>query len=156
MKLIVGLGNPGPKYSQTRHNTGRKIAESLVGEVESGHFYEPVGFYNTVGTEIADQLRFYKLTPQDLLIIHDELDLPFGEMRLQLGKASAGNHGVESIIAALNTNDFWRLRVGIGSRGDVPGDQYVIDRYSKVEENRLQQEIIPAAKELVKDWLKNA
>jgi PTH1 family peptidyl-tRNA hydrolase len=153
MKLIVGLGNPGEKYRLTRHNVGQRVIDSLVGEKMSAHLYKPKSLMNVCGSEIVEQLGFYKLTPKDLLVVHDELDLPFGELRLQFGRSSAGHHGVDSVIEALGTNAFWRLRVGIGPRGEVAGDQFVLERFSYVEEDKLEA-VIKEAREKIKEWLK--
>jgi|SRR5581483_6782662 len=152
MRLVVGLGNPGPQYTNTRHNIGSRLVDCLSDLGAATHFFKPESFMNECGPEIAEKLRFYKLSSDDLLVIHDELDLPFGEMRLQYGRSSAGHHGVDSIIGALGTEAFWRLRVGIGPRGEVPGDQFVLERFSNVEENKMA-EIANKAKEMVSDWL---
>lgn len=155
MKLIAGLGNPGDKYQKTRHNLGQMVIDSLVGEEIKARLYKPRSFMNLSGPEIAEQLRFYKLGPGDLLIIHDDLDLPFGEMRLHIGKSSAGHHGVDSIISELGTNAFWRLRLGVGPRGDTPGDQFVLEEFTPEERERLG-EIIKTAKEKTAIWLRTA
>lgn len=153
MKLIVGLGNPGEKYQETRHNIGQRVVDALVGEEVAARLYKPRSFMNLSGPEVAEQLRFHKINPADLLVIHDELDLPLGEVRLQHGRSSAGHHGVDSIIDELGTNAFWRLRIGIGPRGEVPGDQFVLERFNKVEEDKLKK-VIEEAKEKTKSWLK--
>lgn len=155
MRLIVGLGNPGEKYYQTRHNAGQLIVDELRLPEKEVRLYKPEEFMNNCGPEIAKQVNFYKLNFDDLLVIHDDLDLPFGEMRLQYGRSSAGHHGVDSVISALGTNKFWRLRIGIGPRGETPGDQFVLERWSKVEENDLGR-IIKEATAKVKSWLENA
>ena len=153
MKLIVGLGNPGPKYAPTRHNVGHHVVQAL-GEVgNSAKIHKTTVFMNSSGEEVARFVHFYKLTPQDLLVIHDDMDVPFGETRLQFGRSSAGHHGVDSIIDALGTNKFWRLRIGIGNRCSIPGDQFVIDRFSSVEEKELPQ-VIKEAAELARTWLR--
>lgn len=152
MKLIVGLGNPGEKYKFTRHNAGQLVLDALPVTSNSVKIYKPNSFMNECGPEIAEKLRFYKLGSSDLLVIHDDLDLPFGELRLHLARSSAGHHGVDSIISALGTNAFWRLRMGIGPRGEVPGDQFVLERFSKVEEKKVD-EVIIKARDLVLDWL---
>jgi PTH1 family peptidyl-tRNA hydrolase len=153
MKLIVGLGNPGEKYSNTRHNIGQRVVDSLVGQEVPARLYKPRSYMNLSGPEVAEQIRFHKLTPGDLLLIHDELDLPFGQLKLQFGRQSAGHHGVDSVIAELGTNAFWRLRIGVGPRGDVAGDKFVLQPFSKEEEISIENEIIPHAKEVVNDWI---
>lgn len=153
MKLITGLGNPGDKYQSTRHNLGHMVVDSLVGEEINARLYKPRAFMNLSGPEVAEQLSFHKLGPGDLLVIHDDLDLPYGEVRLQIGKSSAGHHGVDSIIEELGTNAFWRLRLGIGPRGDTPGDEFVLENFTPKERESLD-EIISRAKEKTIDWLK--
>lgn len=152
MKLIVGLGNPGPKYELSRHNLGSRVLGSLSQSDNLVKLFKPTTFMNSCGPEIFQQLKFYKLGAQDLLVIHDDLDLPFGELRLQQGISSAGHHGVDSVIEALGTNNFWRLRMGIGPRGEVPGDKFVLERFSKVEEKKVG-EFVKKARDLVLDWL---
>ena len=109
---------------------------------------------NSCGPEIAEKLHFYKLGTTDLLVIHDDLDLPFGELRLQQGRSSAGHHGVDSVIESLGTNNFWRLRMGIGPRGETPGDQFVLERWSSVEEKELDR-FVKEAVTKVQTWLKS-
>lgn len=152
VKLIAGLGNPGPKYEFTRHNLGSLVLGALPKPDNSVKLFKPTAFMNSCGPEISQQLKFYKLDTTNLLIIHDDLDLPFGELRLQLGRSSAGHHGVDSVIESLGTNNFWRLRMGIGPRGATPGDQFVLERWSSVEEKELTQ-VIQKAVVMVGKWL---
>lgn len=154
MRLIVGLGNPGEKYRYTRHNLGQRILDALPQSDNSVKLYKPSSIMNECGPEIAEKLGFYKLESSNLLVIHDDLDLSFGDLRLQLARSSAGHHGVDSVISALGTNFFWRLRAGIGPRGEVPGDQYVLERFSTVEENQLDL-LIKEATTKVQTWLKS-
>jgi peptidyl-tRNA hydrolase, PTH1 family len=153
MKLIVGLGNPGEKYQNTRHNFGQRVIDSLVGEDISVRLYKPRSFMNLSGPEVAEQIRFHKLNPNDLLVIHDELDLPFGETKLQFGRSSAGHHGVDSVIGELGTNAFWRLRLGVGPRSDIPGDKFVLEKFTREEEVKIPA-IIEKARSEVMSWLK--
>lgn len=153
MKLIVGLGNTGEKYEKTRHNFGHRVIDSLVGAEVKARLYKPRSLMNLSGPEVAEQLRFHKLTPSDLIVIHDDLDLPLGEVRLQVGRSSAGHHGVDSVISELGTNAFWRLRLGIGPRGEVPGDKFVLENFSSEEEDKIDA-VIATAKEKIIDWLK--
>lgn len=151
MKLIAGLGNPGPTYHETRHNAGfmvlDRLAESagiacdkkkfnaLYGEGswlgERVALLKPQTFMNLSGRSVAEALRFYKVSPDDLIVIHDELDLPFGQLRLKKGGGHGGHNGIRSIIAEIGTPDFVRLRVGIGrpERGSV--EKYVLAPFSR-------------------------
>ena len=136
--LIVGLGNPGAQYEQTRHNAGfwfvEAVARRLGGNFKSeGKFHgevcrlhlgseelwllKPMTFMNKSGQAIAALSRFYKIAPNAILVAHDELDLPPGDIRLKLGGGHGGHNGLRDTIAQLGTRDFQRLRIGIGHPG---------------------------------------
>ena len=143
MKLIVGLGNPGEKYESTRHNVGFMVLDHLLkdlepvnksnwskeeklksdifileykpkkGEMEKVILAKPLTYMNNSGMAVTLIARYYKISAADIWIVHDELDLPIGMMKIRFGGASAGHHGVESILASLKTDKFWRFRMGI-------------------------------------------
>lgn len=138
IRLIAGLGNPGPDYEQTRHNAGFwwvDEAARLLGanlQMERSHFgkvaranvqgrsvwlVEPQTFMNRSGQAVASVARFYKIAPQEVLVVHDELDLPPGEAKLKKGGGHAGHNGLRDIHAQLGSPDYWRLRIGIGHPG---------------------------------------
>jgi PTH1 family peptidyl-tRNA hydrolase len=134
MKLIVGLGNPGEKYKDTRHNVGFLVVDKLAHELGSSEtkwslsekhkaeiaktgdliLVKPQTFMNASGASVAALVSYYHLKPSDVWVIHDDLDLPLGKIRIRVGGASAGHHGVDSIIEALKTDTFTRFRLGIG------------------------------------------
>lgn len=136
-RLIVGLGNPGPKYDRTRHNIGFEIIDALaksypgvalvenkrfqglVGEFGHGKgrtiLLKPTTYMNNSGRSVRAALDWYKLDPATVLVIYDDMDLPTGKLRLRLSGGAGGHNGMKSIIAHLGTKDFPRLRVGIGS-----------------------------------------
>jgi PTH1 family peptidyl-tRNA hydrolase len=138
IRLLVGLGNPGPEYEATRHNAGfwwidevaRKLGATLVPD-RSYHglvarinrpagplwLLEPQTFMNLSGKSVAALARFFKIAPDEILVVHDELDLQPGQMKLKLGGSHAGHNGLKDIHAQLGTDDFWRLRLGIGHPG---------------------------------------
>ncbi|MDO9437300.1 aminoacyl-tRNA hydrolase [Hydrogenophaga sp.] len=139
IKLIAGLGNPGPEYEHTRHNAGfwwvdeaaRLLKVSL--QMERGHFglvarasvagqsvwlVEPQTFMNLSGKSVASVARFFKIAPEEVLVVHDELDLPPGEVKLKKGGGHAGHNGLRDIHGQLGSPDYWRLRVGIGHPGN--------------------------------------
>ena len=139
IKLLVGLGNPGPEYEHTRHNAGfwfideaaRRLGATL--QMERGHFglmartsvrgqalwlLEPQTFMNRSGQSVASLARFFKISPDEVLVVHDELDLPPGEAKLKSGGGHAGHNGLRDIHAQLGSGDYWRLRIGIGHPGD--------------------------------------
>ena len=138
IKLIVGLGNPGPEYEQTRHNAGfwwvdavaRQLKVSLQMERShagllaranvGGHtvwLLEPQTFMNVSGRSVGSIARFYKIAPEEVLVVHDELDLPPGEAKLKKGGGHAGHNGLRDIHAQIGA-DYWRLRIGIGHPGN--------------------------------------
>ena len=158
-RLIVGLGNPEEDYADTRHNLGfacvrelarrldvkidRKRWQSLVGRSEARGvwFVLPQTYMNLSGEAVARALRDTKLTPDQLWVVHDELDLPLCRLRIQRGRSGAGHNGVLSIITALGTKDFARFRVGIGRpshRSSDVGVRYVLGRFTKAESEKLK------------------
>jgi len=148
MKLIVGLGNPGLQYERTRHNVGFRVVDRLaekwglkwserrakavlaVGTVgiEKIVLVKPLTFMNLSGESVGELARWYKVTPEDVLIIYDELDLPTGKVRLRARGSAAGHNGMRDIIAKLHTSDFPRLRVGIGhpKHSHIEGRDHVL------------------------------
>ncbi len=149
VKLIVGLGNPGPKYQWTRHNAGfmvldrlshlagiavtRKSFSGLCGEGkwqgERLVLLKPQTFMNLSGRSVAEALRFYKLSVEDLIVIHDDLDIPFGRVKLKEDGGHAGHNGLRSLSQELGSGAFLRVRVGIGRpvHGDVAN--YVLSNF---------------------------
>ena len=138
IKLLVGLGNPGPEYEDTRHNAGfwfidavaRDLRVTLVPErsyhglvartsFKGQHVWllEPQTFMNVSGKSVAALARFFKIQPEEILVAHDELDLPPGQVKLKFGGGHAGQNGLRDIHAQLGTGDYWRLRIGIGHPG---------------------------------------
>lgn len=137
--LVVGLGNPGARYRDTRHNLGRRAVELIADELGgswrsrwNGRVSElrdsderlallvPETFMNESGRSVAPALRFYKLPPERLVVVHDELDLELGDVRAKQGGGLAGHNGLRSLAEAIGTQDFLRVRIGIGrpERGD--------------------------------------
>ena len=157
MKVIVGLGNPGEKYVKNRHNVGFIILDKWVkdrglewkfekkfnAEVASGGkllFIKPQTFMNSSGEAVSKILNFYKIPPENLLVVHDDVDLQIGTTKRQIGRGSAGHKGVESIIEdALGTPQFWRLRVGVGKSPDpkIITDDWVLMDLSEQEIKNL-------------------
>jgi len=138
IKLLVGLGNPGEKYTTTRHNAGFWWIDEVAAQTNSklaldAKFFgvagklaskadtwllKPTTFMNASGKSVAALANYYKITPAEILVIHDELDLPAGGLKLKVGGGHGGHNGLKDIAAALGTKDFWRLRLGIGHPGD--------------------------------------
>lgn len=143
-RLVVGLGNPGPEYEATRHNVGfwfvDRLAESLrVSLAPQAKFFgkaaragelwllQPTTFMNRSGQAVAALANFYKISPAEILVVHDELDLPPGGIRLKQGGGNGGHNGLKDIQARLGTPDFWRLRLGIGHPRTLNLAQQVVD-----------------------------
>ena len=153
MLLLVGLGNPGPKYEQNRHNIGFMAVDEIVRrhsfasfkakfqgliaygtlEGDKGLVLKPTTFMNESGRSVGEAMRFYKLSPNDVVVLHDELDLAFGKVRARAGGGLAGHNGLRSIAQYIGP-DFRRVRIGIGHPGDkrrVHG--HVLSDFSKSE-----------------------
>ena len=166
VSLIVGLRNPGSSYHGTRHNLGAEVIEAIapgqrlkrarlgiradVAEVRLGDartlIAVPRTFMNQAGTAVQPLARYYGVGLDDLLIVHDDIDLPFGKIRVQLGGGEGGHNGVRSVVGSLDTKDFWRLKVGVGrppQRVD-PAD-YVLERFNKAERVEMDDVIMRAA-----------
>lgn len=159
-KLIVGLGNPGADYDQTRHNAGFWFCERLADEFgvrfsaesrfqghvahvrEHGlHLLLPQTFMNRSGQSVGAFMRFYRIPLADVLVVHDELDLPPGQMRLKFGGGLGGHNGLKDITAHGGSQDFWRLRLGIGH----PGDRHEVANYVLKPPRKEEREAIDAA-----------
>ena len=175
MKLIVGLGNPGKEYKGTRHNAGFDAVEALAhaeglgwreghkGEMAKGKLagqdvvlLKPTTFMNLSGESVAETLHFFKLDAKaDLWVIHDELDLPVGAMKISIGAGPGGHNGVKSIIEKIGHKDFARFRIGIGKPTDqTPIEDYVLRKPSK-EEHEALHEAHKRATEAVLEALKS-
>ena len=167
LKLIVGLGNPGEKYARTRHNAGFWFADEIarryggVFRAESRHqgelarvritleggaqsevwLLKPMTFMNKSGGSIVSLANFYKVAPEEVLVAHDELDLPFGVARLKLGGGHGGHNGLRDTIAAFGA-EFWRMRLGIGHPGhkDLVHD-YVLQRAPSDQERAIENAV---------------
>jgi PTH1 family peptidyl-tRNA hydrolase len=145
IRLIVGLGNPGPEYEQTRHNAGFWLVDNLAGSALAREpkynalaakvtiadqpvwLLEPQTYMNRSGQSVGALANFYKIPPDDILVVHDELDLPPGAARIKKGGSSGGHNGLKDITAALGTQDYWRLRIGIGHPRTLNLQQAVVD-----------------------------
>ncbi|MCC7310670.1 MAG: aminoacyl-tRNA hydrolase [Sulfuritalea sp.] len=163
-RLIVGLGNPGSDYAETRHNAGFWFCERLAHELGAsfaresryhGHVAKarvggqdiwllmPQTFMNRSGQAVQALAHFYRIEPAAMLVVHDELDIPPGQMRLKFGGGLGGHNGLKDITAHLGTQDYWRLRIGIGH----PGDRDEVVDYVLKPPRREEREEIDAALE---------
>lgn len=162
IRLIVGLGNPGREYETTRHNAGYWWVDELArlqnlgfkseakfhgltarGQLHGHEVFllKPQTFMNVSGRAVGALAQFYKIAPAEILVVHDELDLPPGVARLKLGGGHGGHNGLKDIIAHLGSKDFWRLRLGIGH----PGDRTDVAGYVLNDPRREERELIDEA-----------
>jgi PTH1 family peptidyl-tRNA hydrolase len=166
MLLIVGLGNPGRRYRGTRHNVGREVVQHLADRLgvrleEDGWartararvdgvtvvLAVPETYMNVSGQAVRDLLRRGRRRPGDLLVVHDDLDIPLGHVRLRPGDGAGGHNGIRSIIAELGTGMFPRLRIGVGRPpAGVDPAEFVLDRFTP-EERRVVDEAVARAAE---------
>ena len=177
MKLICGLGNPGKEYEKHRHNVGFMVVEALAsdwgtsfnqekfqGDIasvtlggEKVLLVKPKTFMNVSGRCVGPLAHFYKVSAEDILVVHDELDMPFGRIQLKKGGGSGGHNGLKSLTEAFGHSEYARLRVGIdkpvgpNAKERVPG--YVLSAFSK-EESAALPELVQQAREVCEAWAK--
>jgi len=162
IRLIVGLGNPGPEYEQTRHNAGFWLVDALAGKRlaretrfnalagktgiagQEVWLLQPQTFMNRSGQSVGALARFYKIAPDEILVVHDELDMPPGAAKLKKGGSSGGHNGLKDITAALGVQDYWRLRLGIG-HPRIMGSQQIVADYVLHRPRKEEQQLIDAA-----------
>ncbi len=166
IRLIVGLGNPGPEYEQTRHNAGFWLVDNLANSLPGTRLQrdsrynamlaktsingqdvwllEPLTFMNRSGQSVGALARFFKIAADEVLVVHDELDLMPGIARLKKGGSAGGHNGLKDITAALGTQDYWRLRLGIGHPRSLNLQQQVAD-FVLHRPRREDQELIEQA-----------
>lgn len=165
MKIITGLGNPGKEYQSTRHNVGFMVIDLLVKEqkitdkwqkkfnslfLKSGALIllKPQTYMNLSGRAVRKAMDFYKITPQDILIVHDDIDLQEGILKQKKSGGDGGNRGIRSIIEHLGTKDFSRIKIGIGHPGDKDKvSDYVLSKFEP------QQDTLDNAVKRIKEWL---
>lgn len=159
MKLIVGLGNPGNEYVKTRHNAGFLLIDRLCEKLgltldknkcralygiyrhngEKIIIAKPLTFMNLSGNAVSSLMHFYGIAPEDLIVVHDDLDLPLGKLRLRSQGSSGGQKGMASIINALGTSKINRMRIGISNDKNIDTKDYVLGRFSKEDEAVLNE-----------------
>ena len=170
MKLIVGLGNPGEKYQNTRHNAGFLLIDKLQSDVypESPFRFEnkfnaevsmageailvkPLSFMNNSGRVVCSLLNFYKIPKGNLYVLHDDLDVKLGEYKIQFAVGPKLHNGIASIEERLGTKDFWRVRIGVDNRdpsSHVLGETYVLEDFTKDERKTFDGAVLKALEEL--------
>ena len=144
MLLIVGLGNPGIKYQNNRHNVGHMFVDYLIKEKIKA--VKTDCFMNVSGIFVNKLIRNLKLETKNLIIIHDDLDIPLGKFHIQFASGPQLHNGLESIEQHLKTKDFWRIRIGVDNRlpdRKIPGETYTLQNFSVDEKKLLETEIFP-------------
>jgi PTH1 family peptidyl-tRNA hydrolase len=161
-RLIVGLRNPGPRYDGTRHNVGAEVviaaapetkfkrarlgiradvAEMRLDDVRTV-LALPRTFMNECGQAIAPLIRYERIDGDRMLVVHDDIDLPFGKLRVQLGGGAGGHNGIRSLVGSLDTKEFWRLKVGVGRPPSrVDSADFVLGRFAKIERSAIDDTI---------------
>ncbi len=171
MLLIVGLGNPGKKYEKTRHNVGARVVDELrssphfatarvideleILDLKNVILAKPNTFMNESGKAVKPLIEKYKINPKDLIVIHDDIDLPLRKIRIVRNRGSAGHKGVESIIRELKTENFIRFRIGIQPQSGKPKnpENFVLQKFNK-EEKKIVEEVIKKTAEAIELFLK--
>lgn len=166
MFLIVGLGNPGEEYTETRHNVGFSILDALVGTdrwheskgarahiVEEGNriYVKPQTYMNESGVSVAYLVKKYDIEPENIMIIHDELAVPLGEVKVSYNKGTGGNNGVESIHQSLGTKEYVRVRVGIQPTHQVNAKEFVLKKFKEEEKEKVMT-LIPHIEKAISVW----
>ncbi|MCL2120785.1 MAG: aminoacyl-tRNA hydrolase [Clostridiales bacterium] len=172
MKLIVGLGNPGLAYAHTRHNAGfmmidhlaslwgagkeKKQGQALVRQASAGAdrllLVKPQAYMNLSGNPVWELIHFYKNNVEDFIIVHDDLDMPLGRMRFKTGGGTGGHKGLKSITASLGSDQYDRLKIGIGRPGLLTAEAYVLQAFSP-EERAILDQVLRIAAEGIFCWL---
>lgn len=173
MKLIVGLGNPGIEYNNTRHNIGFMVIDNYLSSKENNiiwqskfkanytsltinnekvYFVKPTTYMNLSGESIIEFVHYFKIDIKDILIIHDDLDLPLGSYRLKTNSSAGGHNGIKSIITSLGTQEFARLKVGISKSQQIDTKDYVLGHFN-TEEEAILKKIYPTFNNIITDFL---
>jgi PTH1 family peptidyl-tRNA hydrolase len=176
-ELVVGLGNPGEKYKNTRHNIGFKVIDELARQIVDGKwqtvrkfnslivnhqpsaiFVKPQTFMNASGIPVKNLAAFYKIKTSDIWVLHDDLDIRLGDYKIQKGVGPKLHYGIASIEENLGASDFWRVRIGVDNRGQanrIPGEEYVLQNFSQEEISLLSKVIDQVVSELALQIEKN-
>jgi PTH1 family peptidyl-tRNA hydrolase len=161
---VVGLGNPGERYSKTRHNVGFMVADEIAerlnielkvkesyrigkGSIEGRQIIlvEPLTFMNRSGFAVQDLLKRYHIPTENLIVIHDDIDMQTGRLKIKKKGSSGGHNGIESIIQALGTSEFKRVKIGVGREEGVPAEIFVLKKFRKEEIPLVKDAVLRAA-----------
>ena len=173
MKLIVGLGNPGREYEDTRHNIGYMVVDNFVKDNNLGSFTEkfnglilkttyndegliivkPLSYMNLSGDVVRKVVDYYKIDINDILVIHDDLDMPVGKIKLKLGGSSGGHNGIKDITNKLGNENYKHLKIGIANDKDMDTKDYVLGKFSK-EDRDILDETYKTCINIIDDYFK--
>lgn len=159
MKLIVGLGNPGREYDSTRHNVGFIVLDNYLQDVkwtnkfnglyykkevngESYIFLKPQSYMNLSGGVVRKYVEYFKIDVKDILVIHDDLDLPVGKFRIKINSSAGGHNGIKDIINNLKTDSFARLKIGISNDKEIDTKDYVLGKFSKSDISLIESNML--------------
>lgn len=157
MKLVVGLGNPGDEYKNTRHNVGFELLDYICNKkninIDKEQFnamysvirvdgervlmIKPLSFMNLSGTVVKKFVDYFKLSPEDILVIQDDLDMPLGRVKIVTNSSSGGHNGIKDIEKNLKSKNYVRLKIGIGKNNNVDTKDYVLSKFNDVERNEI-------------------
>ena len=171
MKLIVGIGNPGKEYENTRHNVGFMVLDAYLGDVsyqekfnalytkkiidgETVYFLKPLTYVNNSGQAVAAFMKYFDIDIKDLLVIHDDLDEDVGKYKLKINSSSGGHNGIKSIISHLNSQAFLRLKIGINSEYRKDTIDFVLGKFSKSEMGVFKGNL-ETYKDIIDSFVKN-
>lgn len=180
MRIIAGLGNPGQEYSKTKHNVGFMFIDALAKKLSADNWQEkfnadtaqsmigtdkvlllkPLTFMNLSGKAVAPAMNWYKIKPQDLIVVHDDMDLPVGMIRIRVKGSSGGHNGIKSIISCINSNEFIHVRIGIGH--PLPNWQvnnHVLSKFLSEDQKSIDEAIeklIPAVECIITESVDKA
>lgn len=171
MKLIVGLGNPGKEYDSTRHNVGFMCVDNFVDNfslsskfqgfiaeiIHNGEkilFLKPTTYMNESGVSVKKVMDYYNISVDNILIIHDDLDLEIGKQKIKCNSSSGGHNGIRSIISHLKTESFARLKIGISNNKNMDTKNYVLGKFTKAEMEILNP-IINKSKDIIESFINN-
>lgn len=166
MKLIVGLGNPGKEYKDTRHNIGFMILDQLQKDLKLEKFsynkkfdadisknkkvvlLKPQTFMNNSGFSVASYINFYKIKTKEIIVVHDDVDFDLGKIKIGYNEGPAGHNGIKSIIKDSGSKDFWRFRVGVNSKYNKDTKDFVLKNFAKTEIVLLDEAIFSSVEQL--------
>lgn len=171
MKLVIGLGNPGKKYINTRHNVGFRIIDLMVGDIKKYKkkfnskyyidndkniiFLKPETYMNLSGEAVSNFMNYYKITSENIIVIHDDKDINFQHLKIKMGGSSGGHNGIKNIIECLKTEKFLRIKIGILNPSCNKIIDFVLEDFTDNEKQIIDKEIFLKIKNIIFDFSLN-